>query len=333
MSYTKNIAVIKGLRDGFSADGGALSGLVKAEKYSQNLKVEVKLINFAPLTEGRYVAAISDGKHVEIVENCLFEGQSALEAANGFAAVVCYVNGSVQLLASAVCGNYDSAVFGLKGEIERAEKIKPDSGKSVVDANQAAAKIEETEKAKIEVEGKETSHSSEVQIAPAGYEDEAIAEVNYYEFGKTDENCDPVCENPQKEEDGRKLYPNETCAGAVEKGEGGLARGGFYDKMKAEAEGLMLNYPHCKELEGAIEGSEWVKICYGGDKYYVFGILFAAGVPRYLCYGVPSFNAADPPESMRQYASFLPVETEKGSGFWIMYQDADTGASVKISNQ
>ena len=49
--YTKNIAVIRELKGGFSANGGCLSGLVKAEKYGASLKVEVSLINFAPLTE------------------------------------------------------------------------------------------------------------------------------------------------------------------------------------------------------------------------------------------------------------------------------------------
>ena len=85
MGYTKNIAVIKGIKDGFSVDGGALSGLVKAEKYGAKLRVEVSLINFAPLTEGKYVCAISDGKTTLTVEDCAFEGESALDTANGFA--------------------------------------------------------------------------------------------------------------------------------------------------------------------------------------------------------------------------------------------------------
>ena len=42
--YSKNIAVIKGLKDGFSADGGAVSGLVKAEKYGRSLKVDRKSV-------------------------------------------------------------------------------------------------------------------------------------------------------------------------------------------------------------------------------------------------------------------------------------------------
>lgn len=327
MSYTKSIAVIKGLKDGFSADGGALSGLVKAEKYSRSLRVEVKLINFAPLTEGRYVAAISDGVHSEIIENGFFEGQSDLDTGAGFAAVVCYVNGNVQLLASAVCGNFQSAVFGLKSEIERAEMVKPAYGGG--EASAVKADIEEAENSAPAEKGDNGIHTP--QNIPTEYEDEAIAEANYYEFDKTDESGEPVCEGAPKEEDGGELFKDEKGACPVEEGTSGLARGGFYDRMKREVEGLLSAYPHCNELENAIESSEWVKIGYGDGKFYVFGVLRSAGTPRYLCYGVPSDNASAPPESMENFASFLPVGG-KGEGFWVMYQDADTGASVKISN-
>ena len=83
MSYTKNIAVIRGLKSGFSADGGQLSGLVKAEKYGSSLKVEVSLINFAPLTEGRYVVAVSDGKHTCVLDGLTFEGRSEVDTGSG----------------------------------------------------------------------------------------------------------------------------------------------------------------------------------------------------------------------------------------------------------
>ena len=73
MGYTKNIAVIRGLKDGFSSDGGSLSGLVKAERYGSHLKIEISYINFAPLTEGRYITALSYGRHTVIVENGDFD--------------------------------------------------------------------------------------------------------------------------------------------------------------------------------------------------------------------------------------------------------------------
>ena len=72
--YTKNIAVIKGVAGGFSADGGALSGLVKAEKYGSFFRAEISLINFAPLESGRYVAAVSDGERTVAFDVPRFEG-------------------------------------------------------------------------------------------------------------------------------------------------------------------------------------------------------------------------------------------------------------------
>lgn len=303
MSYTKNIAVIKGLQGGFSADGGNLSGLVKAERYSGELRVEVSLINFAPVTEGRYVAAISDGPHTQIIEGGLFEGKSEVNTDFGFAAVVCYVNTAVQLIASAVCGNFQSAAFGLKGEIERAEMIK----------NSPPQKEEK------------------IAVPVENYEDEAIAAENYYEFKSSDEGGQPVCEDTQKEENGGGICPNEEGAAAFKETEGGLARGGFYEKMRGEIEELLSSYPPAEELCAAIEESKWVKICYGDDSFYVFGVIFSDGCPRYLCYGIPASDEASPPAGMKNLASFLGVKTQYGAGFWIMYQDADTGASVTIS--
>lgn len=301
MGYTKNIAVIKGVKDGFSADGGALSGLVKAEKYAADLRIEINLINFAPLSEGRYVAAVGDGVNCEVVENCLFEGRSPLDTSKGFAAAICYVNGGVQLLAYAVCGDFQAETFGLKAEIEKREK----AGQGDKDGEKP-------------VRGD----------GPAEYRDEAIAEENYYEYAQTDDGGEPLCQNEEKKEDGAKLFEDEKGAGAVE--EGGLARGGFYEKMKPEIDGLLSVYPHCAALEEAVPGSRWAEIDYGDGKFYVFGVIYSEGVPRYICYGLPSSDASAPPRSMRPFAAFLPAKTRLGDGFWIMYQDAGTGAGLKI---
>lgn len=327
MSYTKNIAVIKGVQNGFSADGGALSGLIKAERYSSELRVDVSLINFAPLSEGRYVTAISDGPHTQIIEDGVFEGRSDVDTSNGFAGAVCFVNNGVQLIATAVCGNFHAAAFGLKGEIERAEKIKT----PVPQQNNGVAPVQ-------------------------GYEDEALAEENYYEFDAPAEGGQPVCEDTQKEEDGSKLFENEEdtvpvqndqdsiklnisaqfepdIAEAVPKDEQrvNLARGGFYQKMKSEIEGLLSSYPPMEELCAAIDGSEWVKISYGNESFYVFGVIFCDGVPKYICYAIPAQDDSSPPASMQGLASFLGVRTQYGAGFWVMYQDTDTGASVSVS--
>ncbi len=292
MGYTKNIAVIRGLKSGFSADGGSLSGLVKAEKYGASLKVEVSLINFAPLTEGRYVAAISDGKKVCILDGLSFDGVSEVDTSAGFAALICFVNGTVSPVASAICGAFQSAAMGIREEIEKLERVKND-----------------------------------------GYNDEALAQENYYEYEQTDKDRGAVRENTEKEKDGESVRKNEKDNVVREKEPtaGGLAGGDFFGRMKDEIEKVLSSYPSERALEETVEDSRWVRINYGGDKFYVFGVIYGGGKPRDICYGVPSTDSRRPPESLSNLASYIPSSPENAEGgYWVMYQDAATGASVKI---
>ncbi len=292
MGYTKNIAVIRGLKSGFSADGGSLSGLVKAEKYGASLKVEVSLINFAPLTEGRYVAAISDGKKVCILDGLSYDGVSEVDTSAGFAALICFVNGTVLPVASAICGAFQSAAMGIREEIEKLERVKND-----------------------------------------GYNDEALAQENYYEYEQTDKDRGAVRENTEKEKDGESVRKNEKDNVVREKEPtaGGLAGGDFFGRMKDEIEKVLSSYPSERALEETVEDSRWVRINYGGDKFYVFGVIYGGGKPRYICYGVPSTDSRRPPESLSNLASYIPSSPENADGgYWVMYQDAATGASVKI---
>ena len=316
MGYTKNIAIIRGLKSGFSADGGELSGLVKAEKYGSFLKIEVSLINFAPLTDGRYVVGVSDGKNCCILEGPYFEGVSEVDTGRGFAALVCFVNGTVSPIASAVCGNFHSEVLGIKQCIEKQERTNL--------INPPAAK-------KSEQEAEGAPYGDKESQFP--YEDEALAQENYYEYEQAYEGGGAIRPNTQKEEDGQGVLKDETAAGAFEEnGVGGLVHGGkFYFQMKEEIEKVLSSFPKEEELENLIENSRWVRINYGDDKYYVFGVIKEKGVPQYICYGVPSSDSRRPPESLKGLASFIPASKEgKERGYWVMYQDAQTGASIKI---
>ncbi len=301
--YSKNIAVIRGLKNGFSADGGELSGLVKAEKYGAELKIDLSLINFAPLTEGRYVCAISDGKNVQIMDGTEFAGDSEVDTSRGFAALVCFVNGAVSPVASAVCGGFQSAAIGIKEEIEKRERLN-------VQPRQESAE-------------------------PA-YEDEALAQENYYEYEQADESRGVVCENKDEKEDGRGVCEDAAAACAVsgEDGQDGveipLAHGMcFFERMRGEIESVLENYPALSDLESVVENSRWVKIDYGDKKFYVFGVIYGGGKAQYICYGVPSSNSRRPPESLEGMSSYIPSSDGKG-GYWVMYQDAATGASVKV---
>ena len=330
--YTKKIAVIKQIQGGFSSNSGALSGVVKAETYAGFLKVDVSLINFAPLTEGRYVLGITDGLKTEIFEGSGYEAESDFNLSYGFAFLVCFCNGGCQPIASAACGQMACALPDLKEEMKRRE----------------SAKVEQKDKSN------KTKKPSKVKILPsaAAYDDEAIAEENYYEYD-VDEDGGALRKDKAQKADGSTRDKDEKDSGAVKTQKmqlnqayygvnaehtedkqadnakaPALAGGDFYDRMKKDIEKIFAVYPKEESLESAMEGSRWAKISYGKDKYYVFGVLSIEGVPRYICYGVPSEDAQNPPKSLANCADFMAVA---GGGYWIMYQDAHTGVSVKIS--
>lgn len=343
--YEKRIAVIKQLKSGFSADGGELSGLVKVEVYAGFLKAEISLINFAPLSEGAYTFALSDGEHILTFDQPVYECQTPFSLAHGFAALVCFRKNGVFPLASASCGQCGEALLGLRremGKTESGEEPRTGGRKGKTDG-----KREENGERRRDADAE---YGRESGNAAQQYEDEAIAEDNYYEYEDT-QSCGSVREDEEQTRDGQGRREDETASrafqseSAVGRESGGadgdgaqaddrrarpirFADGDFYDRMKGDIEGIFSSFPHETRLETLIEGSRWAKISYGDGKYYVFGVIYEEKKARYVCYGVPSADRTRPPQSMKDRASYIPVE---GGGFWVMYQDAGTGVSIKIA--
>ncbi len=308
-AYVKKIAVIKQVKGGFSADGGAVSGLVKAETYAGFLKVEVSLINFAPLTEGRYVLGITDGLNTVTFEGLSYEGEGDFNLSCGFAFLVCFCHNTVAPIASAACGQMACALPDLKEEMTKRENIRPPKG-------------------------------------GAAYDDEAIAEVNYYENSFKGGTAVRTAETQEKS--GRSGGEDEKDIGAVESEKesgiaeaaatvsdkkepisGGLAGGDFYSRMEGDIRHIFATYPAEPALERAMEGSKFARISYGENRFYVFGVLKVEGKPRYICYGVPAENGEIPPKSLKDCASYVPTDA---GGYWMTYQDAATGVSIVIKN-
>ncbi|MDE6372878.1 MAG: hypothetical protein K2L72_00085 [Clostridia bacterium] len=329
-AYIKKIAVIKQVKGGFSADGGNISGLVKAETYAGYLKVEVSLINFAPLTEGRYVFGICDGLNTAVFEGFNYECETPFNLSSGFAFLVCFCRDGVAPIASAACGQMACALPDLKEEMARRENVRP-------------------------------------KADGAAYDDEAIAEVNYYE--SADEGGAAIRAVAAEEEKRRSGGKNAAHTGAVQSEEeiglreaapsrdgggkksaagtdgvfkpdgvprlsdaeggvaGGLSGGDFYSRMEGDIKKIFATYPKEPSIEAAMEGSKFAKIAYGEGKYYVFGVLTVEGKPRYICYGVPTKNADNPPPSLKDCASYVPTAD---GGYWMTYQDASTGVSIKL---
>jgi hypothetical protein len=341
--YVKRIAVIKALKGGFSADGGELSGLVKAEAYAGFLKAEVSLINFAPLTEGRYVIGISDGKKVITFDAPLFEGEADFDLQGGFAAVICFCNNGAYPIASAYCGDRAFALIDIKNAIAAEETCE------VSEAVKQNAASDNT--------ADYNGGRGEDNKGACRYDDQAIAEDNYFEYENI-ESGGAVCKDKEEKADGLSACKDEEGVRLGEengltdcdadKGSGDnkdgenkehyindgaqfikLAGGDFYQNKREIIENVLQSFPQEEELCALIQGSRWVKISYGENKYYVFGVIYEDGKAAYICYGVPSMNDKMPPDSFSGRASYIPISN---GGYWVIYQDAATGASIKVDS-
>lgn len=348
--YSKNIAVIKALRGGFSTFGANLSGLVKAEKYGSCLRAEISLINFAPLSAGRYVTSITDGSVCVLFEGEGGEVLTEADTSRGFAAVICFVNGTVTPVAAAVCGDMAWAVPLAVREAERQEKSKPSSYEDEAIAEENYYEFDAQNAADIKKDG--TYAADIAKDSPEGADDSAPAAAERdAESGHGDEgNGDVRGRAPQPQRNGGRadevdigVCEEQEASGPLRAAASGKksvdtggdmpyllhnngADGDFYVKMKGEIDGIFSRYPREQSLEKTVSHSRWARITYGA-RHYVFGVIEEDGAPAYICYGVPAPQGSCP-ESLKGAAGFIPAGG--GDGYWVMYQSAKTGSLVKV---
>ena len=110
MNYVKKMCSLRQIRQGFSGDGRALTGLIKIEQYGKNLAVEVSIINFAPLTSGEYYCLLADEKgRTEMLPlrgKSLFNVVTDLETEAGFCGVICFVKNGIFPIAYGTNGDH-----------------------------------------------------------------------------------------------------------------------------------------------------------------------------------------------------------------------------------
>ena len=197
------------------------------------------------------------------------------------------------------------------------------------------------------------------------YDDEKIAPENYFAFADAGEN-DRTGEEAGRAY-GRAAAPAASGGGGGDAGgeldtadgdAGGEAGGGrdmregegegqtlfktsgagepcYYDRVRGELEALFARHPAERELADCIPYSRWAKVSFARGKYYAVGVISDEQKPRYICYGVPAAARTAPPDALRGFCSFMPLSVfePEGRGYWMMFQDADTGQCVRIERK
>lgn len=347
MNYVKKMCILRQIKQGFSGDGKALSGLIKIEQYGKNLAIEVSIINFAPLASGEYYCLLSDGKGktemLSLRGKSIFNILSDIDISGGFCGIICFVKNEVVPIAYGINGkgSYNwrailkttlPPVFPQKqredagGEIAFDEKNEPPMYASTVDTPTMCASTADTPTV------------CEVNQKEEPYNDEEVASENYYEEEKNervqptkvDKNAraQSTTENQGKEAR-TNAEKNVDASGVLPLF--ATNTDGYYLSVKRELDELFSSYPEDNTLQGAFQHSKWVRL--KGEKgapQYLVGALYEEGKARYICYALAAKDKNSPPEEIKNVCTFVPISCFDGSaGFFVIFQSAATGECVK----
>ena len=104
--------------------------------------------------------------------------------------------------------------------------------------------------------------------------------------------------------------------------------GDFFELISEQIDELFDKYPEEEKLSQIIPSSKWVKVDWENNgKYYVIGLIYEYDVLKYVCYGVPVASESDMPAEFENVGQWVPIDNW---GYYIMYQDAVTGDTIKI---
>lgn len=119
---------------------------------------------------------------------------------------------------------------------------------------------------------------------------------------------------------------------SVSEEDGAFIRGrelSYYEQVSDQIEKLFTEGTRETELESLMPHTKWVRVDFSGDgRFYVVGLV--GDKPDYICYGLPADYTPEPPDEISGYCGWLPLDVRnpQGKGYWLLYQDADTGESV-----
>ena len=108
----------------------------------------------------------------------------------------------------------------------------------------------------------------------------------------------------------------------------------FYMELKPQLDDLFAKNPSEEYLTGLLPNSKWIKVKIDENgNYYVLGLINEEDKLKYICYGVPGVYQKNAPRELSGYPVWFPLDESKpqGFGYWLSYQDAESGESVKAT--
>ncbi|MEG1790720.1 MAG: hypothetical protein RR033_02985 [Clostridia bacterium] len=104
----------------------------------------------------------------------------------------------------------------------------------------------------------------------------------------------------------------------------------FYLAVKPQLDEMFICYPQDNRLMEIVPNSKWVRVSVTDD-HYVVGLIYELDEPLYICYGIHGVFTQSPPQEISGLCEWLPLSLEdtSGEGYWLLYQSARDGTTIK----
>jgi hypothetical protein len=283
-----------------SLDASVAKAVVNVEKFKNRMEGQVRLYNFDKEPSGILTLGIlHDGKVLKagltqedsrLYSFVLEDGVEILEGAKSITCAIINFNQ----------GQPTPILFGSSdGKAPTSTEIRLASALSVFDKPLDRVEVESVlDEYQIDYEDQEKAHIENLI-------DQAIQEEEPQEI-----------DEPQPQQEQKHVE-----------------KGAFYREVKEQISDLFSNYPEEEFLTNIIPHSKWVRVDYEKNgHYYVVGLIYEEGILKYICYGMPGMWEEKPPKEMEGVCQWLPLDPDKPQdfGYWLAYQDADTGDNIKV---
>lgn len=324
--FIRKMCILKQLKKGFSADGSPLGGVARAETFAGSVSLQISLINFAPLAEGRYVGVLCDKGGERIVfplspgANEYHTKNETFDIERGFCCLVCFLfRGNAECLAG---GQYGGGSYSMKLLLNGLK----DEPKNQAPMSEDKPPVSETRQIVYEQKNEERRE---------GYDDERICETNYYaesgisasatkddDFEKRGEEA--PTDGQATDRDENDTYQESSDLFARENGQS------YYLSVKDELEKLFAVGRKSHALKDALPNSEWVEVKEANG--CLIGQIYEELQVRYIAYALPA-REKTLPEGMEK-ACYIPTDpVHPTKGYYVLFQSAATGECVEAKQR
>ena len=341
MNYVKKMCILRQVKQGFSADGKPLSGLVKVEQYGKNLAVEVSIINFAPLSLGDYYCIVADNfKHTEMLSlrgKSLFNVLTDLDVSAGFCAVICYVKNDVIPIAYGVNGDEQYDFREIVRLISPQKSHNVERPQTAFTTTESQTERDQNQRSPTEKRVEDGAQTDE----PSPYDDEKMSMENYYEkeqpdepklFYQTDDDAQTKSATEKQDaKDGANFSKDGNVDGVLHPFKTDEDGDAYYQSVKHELGELLQKYPRDNTLSSAFSCSEWVRLKGTPEKpEYLVGVVYVGDIAKYVCYALYAEDKDHPPTEIADVCVFVPSSLfNEEHGFFVIFQSAATGECIK----